>query len=446
MSYTLYKTNGTSLVTVVDGSLDNTTDLTFVGKNYSGYGAIVNQDLVKLLENFAGKLQPTKSLTGQLWYDTANGRLKVNVGGYFKPVANIESDTTPPSNATKTDLWYDESVGKLKYFDGSNYIVIGPQISGATSDNLFEYASILDDGGNSHNVLQARTTSTTGAGVITAIVSPEEFTVNPASPLKSKFYSVIKGITLSGTDHISGVGTDYKLWGDASNALRIGGYAPSELVLQASPVVSEIFTSTNDLGFEINATTRLRNDGQGGTLFANLQTGNRVSIAVNIGGGLVDVINLWSRDSAGPEILPTQSTTAFPNSTNIGSSVSRFGSIYSKGFTSVSGTITVDNNVATTTATVMTVMPRYAKNAGRGIDITTPMSIGSADAPFDTVYATNIVADSVSNVSLVAKTFTNTTDRDVYYSTNPGARVQGLIVLTGTIFQGWTGASWVNLS
>ena len=75
MSYTLYKTNGTVLTTVVDGSLDTTTDLTFVGKNYSGYGTVVNQDLVKLLENFAGKLQPTKSIVGQLWYDSSNGRL-----------------------------------------------------------------------------------------------------------------------------------------------------------------------------------------------------------------------------------------------------------------------------------------------------------------------------------------------------------------------------------
>jgi hypothetical protein len=445
MSYTLYKTNGTSLVTVVDGSLDNTTDLTFVGKNYSGYGAIINQDLVKLLENFAGKLQPTKSLTGQLWYDTANGRLKMNVGGYFKPVANIESNSTPPNNATKTDLWYDESVGKLKYFDGANYIVIGPQISGATSDNLFEYASILDDVGNSHNVLQSRTTSTTGAGIITAIVSPEEFTVNPASSLKSNFYSIKKGITLSGTNNISGVGSNFVLWGNASNALRIGGYLPSDLVRQATPVVSGIFTSTNDLGFEINATTRIRNESRD-TIISNLQDSHSITFKVNIAGGLNEIVNLSSPDGV-PALLPNSiSAQASLPPTTIGTSLNPFGSIYAKGFTSVSGTVTINNKVATTTATVMTLMPKYAKNVGRGIDVNIPMSIGSADAPFDTIYATNIVADSVSNVSLVAKTFTNSTNRDTYYSTNPGARVQGLIILTGTIFQGWTGAAWVNLS
>ena len=56
MAYTLYKSNGQKLVTVTDGSIDKTTTpLTFVGKNYAGYGEILNQDLVKLLENFSNK-------------------------------------------------------------------------------------------------------------------------------------------------------------------------------------------------------------------------------------------------------------------------------------------------------------------------------------------------------------------------------------------------------
>ena len=144
MSYTLYKTNGNKLTTVEDGSLDSTTDLVFVGKNYSGYGAIVNQNLVKLLENFSGKLQPTKSLTGQLWYDSINGKLKVYIGSTYKPLASIESGITQPTSSVKTDLWYDESVAKLKYFDGTQYVVIGPNIDPENSNNLMEVASIYD--------------------------------------------------------------------------------------------------------------------------------------------------------------------------------------------------------------------------------------------------------------------------------------------------------------
>jgi hypothetical protein len=53
MPYILTKTNGTILTTVQDASTDNSTSLTFVGRNYSGYGQIVNENFVKLLENFS---------------------------------------------------------------------------------------------------------------------------------------------------------------------------------------------------------------------------------------------------------------------------------------------------------------------------------------------------------------------------------------------------------
>lgn len=389
MSYTLYKTNGTFLTTVADGSLDTTTDLTFVGKNYSGYGVTVNQDLVKLLENFAGKLQPTKSLTGQLWYDSVNSRLKVNTGGYYKPVANIESSNSEPSNAVKADFWYDESVGKLKFFDGTNYIVIGPQITGATANNLVEYASITDDGGNAHNVLLHNVQTVNGTKVTVAITSPAEFIVNSSEPLKSSFFTVKKGMTLSGTGHLTGVGSNnFVMWGDASNSLKINGYQSSDLVLQATPQVSGKLVSTTDLGVEINATTRLRNDGNGGSVLANLNSGNVLSLQVNIGGGLVDVINLWSRDSGGPEILPTQNTTSFPNSTNIGSNVSRFGNIYAKDFTVASGAVTANSlsiggtALVSSTATVKTLMPVSSSNS----------DIGSSAVPFTRMYGVEVHA------------------------------------------------------
>ena len=53
MPYILKKTNGTTLTTVQDASVDNSTSLTFVGRNYSGYGQPVEENLVKLLESFA---------------------------------------------------------------------------------------------------------------------------------------------------------------------------------------------------------------------------------------------------------------------------------------------------------------------------------------------------------------------------------------------------------
>jgi hypothetical protein len=53
MPYIINNTNGTIVATVQDASLDRTTDLIFVGRNYAGYGEIQNENFLKLLENFA---------------------------------------------------------------------------------------------------------------------------------------------------------------------------------------------------------------------------------------------------------------------------------------------------------------------------------------------------------------------------------------------------------
>ena len=77
MPYTIYKTNGAKLTTVDDGKINVTTDLELVGKNYAGYGQTVNENFIKLLENFANGTSPSYPLIGQLWYDTLNNRLKL---------------------------------------------------------------------------------------------------------------------------------------------------------------------------------------------------------------------------------------------------------------------------------------------------------------------------------------------------------------------------------
>ena len=73
MPYTLLKTNGLTLTVVEDGTVDTTTDLTFIGKNYTGYGDPVNENFVKLLENFANPTAPRKPLLGQIWFDSKEG-------------------------------------------------------------------------------------------------------------------------------------------------------------------------------------------------------------------------------------------------------------------------------------------------------------------------------------------------------------------------------------
>ena len=65
MAYQINKTDGTLLVQLVDGSIDTaTTDITLIGRNYSGFGESINENFVKMLENFANTAAPSNPLTG----------------------------------------------------------------------------------------------------------------------------------------------------------------------------------------------------------------------------------------------------------------------------------------------------------------------------------------------------------------------------------------------
>jgi len=78
MAYQIYKTNGQFLTSISDGTLNTTsTSVGLPGRNYAGYGNVLDTNFVHILENFAGNTVPNNALTGQLWYDTNLGVMKV---------------------------------------------------------------------------------------------------------------------------------------------------------------------------------------------------------------------------------------------------------------------------------------------------------------------------------------------------------------------------------
>jgi len=49
MPYTINRYNGQVIATVADGTIDSTTDLKLIGKNYAGYGEVQNENFLFLL-------------------------------------------------------------------------------------------------------------------------------------------------------------------------------------------------------------------------------------------------------------------------------------------------------------------------------------------------------------------------------------------------------------
>ena len=144
MSYKLNKTDGSLLVDLVDGQLDTTSsDLTLIGRNYSGFGEVLNENFIQLLENFSNATAPINPLRGQLWFDTTENRLKVYNGSAFVASGGTTVSNTQP-NMVAGDMWINNETSQLYFFDGTNLRLVGPVYSNAQGTSGFEVVSLLD--------------------------------------------------------------------------------------------------------------------------------------------------------------------------------------------------------------------------------------------------------------------------------------------------------------
>jgi len=127
MAYTINKSNGTVVATVQDGTINTTTSLNLIGRNYQGYGETVNENLVRLLENSASSSSPASPITGELWYDTASSTLKIFDGSDFAQINTVRASTTQPTASLQEGVfWYNTSTNNLSIYNGSSFDSLGP--------------------------------------------------------------------------------------------------------------------------------------------------------------------------------------------------------------------------------------------------------------------------------------------------------------------------------
>jgi lipopolysaccharide export system protein LptA len=154
MSYTINKTDGSILTTVIDGTVDQTaTDITLIGKNSSTYGESLNENFIKILENFASGTAPTKPIAGQLWFDTTENRLKVYDGNLFKVSGGTIVSNEVPTNPVAGDLWIDTQRQQLFFYDGNVWFLAGPIYSASQGVSGFNVTTVLDDINTSHTIV-----------------------------------------------------------------------------------------------------------------------------------------------------------------------------------------------------------------------------------------------------------------------------------------------------
>jgi hypothetical protein len=247
MAYQLDRFNGTFLVQVDDQTINSTaTDLRFVGRNYSGYGEIENENLLHLLENFANSSAPPRAISGQTWFDTSTKKLKIYDGNKFKVTTGAESSANAPTGLAVGDFWWDNQNEQIKVWNGNEFILVGPEkspIFGATSTAP---AVVKDSVGTDQQIIKFQV-----GGEVIAIVSRSTFNLSTVINPIPGFGLLKPGINFINSDPTTGeTSSVHRFNGTASNAERLGGFTVDSFLRSGNTnFVSQV--SFRDNGFTV---------------------------------------------------------------------------------------------------------------------------------------------------------------------------------------------------
>jgi microcystin-dependent protein len=295
-------------LTVEDQSINTTTSVTFVGKNYAGYAPIIAESFLHLLENFANSSAPNNPIEGQLWYDNTTGvnLLKIFDGAIWTAAGSIKKAGTVPAaaNSNPGDLWVDTTTAQLYVFSGSNWLLVGPQFSsGKLTGPVIN--SIVDTDNISHSVI-----SLYANDYQIAIISKETFT--PKSTVTG-FSTINQGFNLSSTDSTNPNSLS-RIWGTAekADALLVGTTtvpAANFLRTDISSVTNYPISIRSDggltIGNNLNFNIGTGTDGTSTVLYSKA-SGNSVSFRLNNDNTPITVLHLAANSRVG---IGTNNTT-----------------------------------------------------------------------------------------------------------------------------------------
>ena len=412
-------------IKVVDGTVNtNATSLGFAGQGYPGYAPIIADDLLHLLENFAGPTAPRNPVQGQLWYDTSVNVLKIYDSTTWTTAGNLKKSSSAPSvsNSIAGDLWANTATNQLYLFTGGTWILVGPQFSIGTKTGP-SVDSIIDTNNTSHYVIGLYANNN-----LISIVSKEKFI--PKIPVVG-FPIINQGVNLSSVNATSD-SNPTKFWGTAqqADALLVNNVAIPASNFLRNDVIATSSNQLNirsdqgmqlgaNLGFVIdieNSNPTLKSTISGTSLDIKLtntsgiintvlhvDASNKVSINGIAPQSELDVTGLITA-STGLKISGTSNSTftrATPFTTATGSIVTQGGLSVALdsnfgGKITAYGPLTlsyVDVNGSPVPTSVL--VPGYTTNSAEAISLNLPVvtspafDIGTSTRPFKTIYASN---------------------------------------------------------
>ena len=280
MSYTINLTDGTIFAVVADGTINTSSSMTLVGQNYAGYGAFLDTNFVHLLENASNTTPPGAPLTGQLWWDSGNTLLKVYNGTAWKNISSTTAQSTAPTNNTTGDLWFNTTLQQLNVWTGSAWLVVGPGTNTAGGTTGAVAATILDNIGGTHYVVELF-----AGGNIVATVS-KDATFTPASAIAG-FSTIGPGVQVTTVGGAVFTGT-------ATNAQSLNSLTSSQFMRSdANTSTSGTVSILNNTGLSVGANSDFRASiGNAGVTLANQTTNSNLNFSVNIAGTPTTVMTI----------------------------------------------------------------------------------------------------------------------------------------------------------
>jgi len=460
MAYTLkFSDPGKTNVIVIEGPIvDNySTSLNLVGQGYPGYGQILAQNFLKLLENFAGPNAPESPIAGQLWYDTSNparGVLRISNGKISSarwPSANgIYQQANDPSieygvNLVEGDVWVDTGNTQVFIRYSNTWKLVGPSVSTGIAKTGVESVTLQSNFGELFPVLLNWVN-----GKVISIISYNVFTprtvidgfsslsigINLNYKISAKFngladrassLEISNGVLVKGSEVLKNTwpSSQRQLMGgslivESTQGLFVrrpstSGVAAKELELYTtvnSGAVINFNNSSSSLKIGINNNSYIVFNGSNGYGNIGINTSTVENVVLSVGGTATFKNNIRITTSSVSTIGLT-----LDGSASIGGNAAVSGNLNVLGLTTISNLLTVGANIIPSTQT---------------------QAIGSAAMPFERIFVKNI-GSATTYVRIFGSVTTATTLETTRYFQISGHS-------TSTLAVGFNGSTSVTMT
>ena len=392
MSYTINNTNGNVQAVIKDGQVDTSTSLQLLGKNFANYGDEIATNFLHLLENFSNDTAPTNPVTGQIWYDSSSTVKAIKVydkgTGVWKKVAGLTVSGVAPGSAVSGDLWWDNVNFQLNGYNGSAWVLIGPNSPGTLGKSGQFTVQIPDNPFTAnHTVIKEYI-----GNVLIAVYSKDSTSFVPqyanadAADMSSGFALIKPGINLS-----TAIG-NILLNGTANNSLQFNSLSSTDFLrANVAALTTGALTVKTDSGVTI---------GDGLDLLLNITNGQDINVLNQTANGNITI----SVSGTGQALLPNTYTPSNNYSLTTKSYVD-------------TAVLSANSSVASQTLYrngTNTITGNIAPDAGN----TNVFTFGTSSAKFNNIYSTSFTGNLAGNVSGASATLTGNLSANNIASTN----------------------------